>query len=125
MKLYLDDIRECPKGWIPVRTALDAIQLLEEQIVEEISLDHDLGELEPTGDEVLNWIERQVFKCGFKPPKMVVHSMNPVGRKNMLAAIKKIEKMVKERSVQEVVEQMHLNGVENQEVINLKDIIGT
>ena len=99
MKLYLDDVRECPKDWIPLRYVRDMIQLLEEQDVSEISLDHDLGELEPVGLAVLQWIERKVFEDGFTPPKMYVHSMNPVGRKNMLLAIRKIESMVKERSV--------------------------
>ena len=97
MKLYLDDIRKCPDGWIPVRNFLDMIQLLQEQDVTEISLDHDMGGLEPTGYDLLNWIERKVFEEGFIPPKMYVHTWNLTGRKNMLLAIKKIESMIKER----------------------------
>ena len=99
MKLYLDDFRKCSDGWIPVRNFRDMIQLLQEQDVTEISLDHDMGELEPTGYDLLTWIERKVFEDGFIPPKMRVHSWNLVGRKNMLLAIRKIESMVKERSV--------------------------
>lgn len=96
MKLYLDDVRECPKGWIPIRTVRDMIQLLQEQDVSEISFDHDLGK-GLSGYDVLNWIERKVFEDGFKPPRMYVHSWNSVGRKNMLRAIEKIESLVRER----------------------------
>ncbi|MHA1409701.1 MAG: cyclic-phosphate processing receiver domain-containing protein [Candidatus Odinarchaeia archaeon] len=98
MKLYLDDLRKAPKGWIPVRNYRDAIQLLKEFEIEIISLDHDLGELEPSGAAVVNWIEEQVFKYDFEPPKMVVHSMNPVGRDSMLATIASIERMVKNKA---------------------------
>ena len=41
MKLYLDDIREAPKGWTLIRTAEDCIKFLETNVVSIISLDHD------------------------------------------------------------------------------------
>lgn len=93
MKFYLDDVRKCPSGWIPVRKALDMIQLLEEQEVEEISLDHDLGSCEPTGMAVLNWIEKQFYtNPDFVLPKIYLHTMNPVGRKEMKQVIDKLER---------------------------------
>jgi len=96
MKIYLDDVRyDCSSGWVLVKTAGEAIAWLKTGVVEEISLDHDLGDT-LTGLDVLNWIERKVFEDGFKPPKMYVHSMNPVGRKNMLVAIASIEKRMRE-----------------------------
>lgn len=123
MWIYLDDVRRCPADWVPVRNALDAFQLLEEQTVEGISLDHDLGSI-LTGYDVLLWIERKVFEGKYNPPKMFVHTGNPVGHRKMMAAIKKIESMMKERSVQEIVEQVHIKGVSVQDVQDLKTIIG-
>lgn len=123
MNLYLDDVRKCPEGWVPVRNALDAIQLLEEQLVEEMSFDHDLGGA-LTGYDVLNWIERKVFEGKFNPPKIWIHTANSVGRKNMLLAKKQIEKMMGERMVQEIVEQIYIKDVIVQDVQDLKNIIG-
>ena len=92
MKIYLDDIRDAPEGWTKVETVEMAIQLLKMGDVEEISLDHDLGENRKTGYEVAKWIEKQVITKGFIPPVIFIHSANPVGRKNIEAAIKRIRK---------------------------------
>ena len=97
MKIYLDDIRTAPnEEWITVRTAASLIALLctQEGHIEALSLDHDLGEGEKTGYDVLKWIEAQVFLHGYKPPKeILIHTSNPAGRKNMEAAIKSIYKI--------------------------------
>ena len=96
MKLFLDDVREAPEGWTLINTGESLISILQSQGGEEIealSLDHDLGEGKITGYEVLKWLEAQVFLYGYKPPKKIlIHSANPVGRKNMEAAIKSIRK---------------------------------
>ncbi len=42
MKVYLDDERPTPSGWISVRWPDEAIALLETGMVTDISLDHDL-----------------------------------------------------------------------------------
>lgn len=94
MRVFLDDLREAPAGWIRCRTPAEVIALLETGDVEELSLDHDLGlidgEREATGYDVLTWIERQVATAGFKPPRMHVHSANPIAHKRMLEAIASI-----------------------------------
>jgi len=43
MNLWLDDLRPAPKGWTHVTTVKDAINLLQKNEIEEMSLDHDLG----------------------------------------------------------------------------------
>ena len=123
MKLYLDDVRKCPKGWVPVRNALDAIQLLKEHSVEEMSFDHDLGEDALSGYDVLTWIEEKVFEGKFNPPKIWIHTVNPAGHKKMVAAKKQIERMMRERIVQEIVDSMHLKGVGIQVVRDLKGLV--
>ena len=64
MKVWLDDLRDAPPGWVRVTTPEEAIALLETGDVTEISLDHDLGlvdgERERTGYDVLLWLERDV-----------------------------------------------------------------
>ncbi len=93
MKVYLDDERNTPKGWKRVYWPDEAIQLLQTGKVEEISLDHDLGEDERgTGYDVVLWIEKAVITRGFKPPKIKVHSANLSARRKMELGISNIEK---------------------------------
>jgi len=121
MNLYLDDVRDCPEGWVPVRNALDALQMLKEQVVEEMSFDHDLGGT-LTGYDVLLWIERKVFEGKYNPPKMYVHTANPVGHKKMMAAIKSIDGLMRKRVVQKIVEQVHIVDVSVRDIRNLKTL---
>lgn len=91
MKVYLDDERETPKGWIRVYWPKEAIKLLRRGDVTEISLDHDLGDDERgTGYDVISWIEEQVFLSGLIPPIIKVHSANPAAKERMEQGIKRI-----------------------------------
>ena len=77
MKVFLDDERTTPKGWYRVYWPDEAIELLKTGKVNEISLDHDLGDdTRGTGYDVILWIEQAVVHEGFVPPKIVVHSAN-------------------------------------------------
>ena len=82
VKVWLDDVRAAPEGWRLVTSVTQAIELLKSGEVEQLSLDHDLGELDEDGREtdgysVLAWIEEHVVLCGFAPPRLTVHSANP------------------------------------------------
>lgn len=94
MKVYLDDERVTPAGWVRTYTPDETIALLEGGNVEELSLDHDLGDDEGigTGYDVLLWIEEQVYTQGYNPPRMKVHSSNPSARVKMSAAIENIKR---------------------------------
>ena len=93
MKVYLDDERETPEGWVRVYWPHEAIELLKTGKVEEISLDHDLGDDEKgTGYDVVTWVEEAVVTQGFTPPIMRVHSANSSARQKMELGIKAIEK---------------------------------
>jgi len=93
MKVYLDDERETPKGWLRVYWPEEAIELLQTGEVVEISLDHDLGNDERgTGYDVVLWIEEAVITAGFKPPKIMVHSANSSAREKMELGIENIKK---------------------------------
>ena len=98
MKVYLDDERPTPSGWIRVYWPDEAIELLKTGQVEEISLDHDLGDDDRgTGYDVVLWIEEEVVLRGFAPPKMNVHSANSSARLKMQAGINAIERRVSQK----------------------------
>lgn len=92
MKVYLDDERETPEGWKRVFWPEEAIALLKTGAVQELSLDHDLGDDEHgTGYDVVLWIEEAVIVNGFIPPTVIkVHSSNASAREKMELGIKSI-----------------------------------
>lgn len=98
LKVYLDDVRPCPDGWVLVTTPEAAIELLGKGTVEEISLDYDLGlDDMRSGYVVALWIEEQVHYNAFVLPKISLHTANPVGRARMEWVLRSIERMLKKR----------------------------
>jgi hypothetical protein len=94
-RLYLDDMRPAPQGWTLVRWPSEVIERLKTGGIEEISLDHDLGDdKRGTGYDVLVWIEKAVATQGLVPPKIKIHTGNPVAKARMLAAVQAIKKRV-------------------------------
>lgn len=100
MKVYLDDERNTPAGWIRVYWPDEAIALLAAGEVAEISLDHDLGDDERgTGYDVVLWIKEAVALHGFIPPMIFVHSANSSAREKMEAGIAAIRRLAFGRKV--------------------------
>ncbi len=91
MKLWIDDERSAPEGWQRAKTAYEAIGCVESQEVTHVSFDHDLGEGNGNGHDVICVIERMVAEGRMKPPQMAVHSANPVGAARIQQAIDAIE----------------------------------
>lgn len=99
MKIYLDDERQTPEGWVRTYWPSEVIALLETGQVLELSLDHDLGDDERgTGYDVVLWVEEAVALRGFTPPKMSVHSANSSAGDKMRAGIDSIERMIAMRN---------------------------
>jgi hypothetical protein len=98
MRVYLDDERATPDGWVRVYWPSEAIALLETGEVEELSLDHDLGDDDRgTGYDVVLWLEEAVALRSFRPPgRISVHSANSSAREKMLAGIRSIERLARE-----------------------------
>lgn len=104
MKLWFDDVRPAPEGWVWARTIETAIRLLLEFPCEECSLDHDLGydyisetelnanpdlilargQAEETGLDLVEWMLVE----DIVPPKVTIHSWNPDGAKRMKIALR-------------------------------------
>lgn len=95
MKLYLDDERKNPVGWIRVFWPEEAIAWLKTEMVTEISLDHDLGDDDRgTGYDVILWIENEVMTNNFIPPQINIHSANVSARIKMELGIMAINKFL-------------------------------
>ncbi|HEX5582349.1 cyclic-phosphate processing receiver domain-containing protein [Gaiella sp.] len=100
MKVFLDDLRDAPEGWVRTRSPEETIALLETGEVTELSLDHDLGldtpERERTGYTVLAWLEREIGegRWRFELPRIAIHSANPPGRLRMRRAIEAIQRLI-------------------------------
>ena len=98
MKIFLDDIRDCPKGFTLCRTGEEAIKLLYLLNKNEdwfISFDHDLGENCLSGYDVASHIEKMVYNGVIKCPKWEIHSSNPIGRKRIEQTMQSAERFSK------------------------------
>lgn len=95
MKVFLDDERKAPEGWVRTYWPDEVIRLLETGEVTELSLDHDLGDDDRgTGYDVICWIEQAVALRGFKAPIIHVHSANPSASEKMRRGLTQIERIV-------------------------------
>ena len=96
MKLWIDDLRPAPSGYIWVKSvneAKTAIWQYEHNMIDDnilIDLDHDAGDYASEGGDyikLLDWLEaKNIVDTGYS---FHLHSMNPVGVQNMRAIIKK------------------------------------
>ena len=93
-KVWLDDERQAPEGWLHITSASAVIGMLKQGRVGEMSLDHDLGLEYETGYDVLTWIQEQVFVNNFKPPQIHIHTANPVARQHMVNTLERIKILV-------------------------------
>ena len=97
MKVYLDDVRLAPRGWVQCNTAESCKELLRTGTVDHLSLDHDLGgdDTYGTGYDVLSWIEHELLNQTdwVAPQYVTVHSANPVARKRMEMVIERLAVM--------------------------------
>lgn len=99
MKLWIDDVRPAPTGYMWLKTVNDAIRYIEiygdyidfdnnlVDLIEVIDIDHDAGDYACYGGDyikLLDWLE----ETGRNYP-IHIHSMNPVGVANMRAIIQK------------------------------------
>lgn len=92
MKIWVDDIRPAPDGYVWFRSVDYTIKALRNYStynipIEVIDLDHDAGEFSQFGGDyinILNWLE----ETGRNYP-IHIHSMNPVGVENMRRIIEK------------------------------------
>lgn len=98
MKLWIDDIRPAPEGYVRIRTVDEAKRTISyysrridfDKVIDEIELidiDHDAGNFAKYGGdyiEILNWLEETRRNYPIH-----IHSQNSVGVENMRRIIKR------------------------------------
>ena len=93
MKLWVDDVRPMPEGYTHHAYSVDAaIMMIDtaEEIGDEIELidfDHDAGDFAKYGGDFINILD-YLAAAGRNYP-IRLHTMNPVGRENMRAIIRR------------------------------------
>ena len=86
IKIWVDDIREVPEGYIGTKSVNETIMLIE-KIENEggkiglLDLDHDLGDYTQFGGDAIKILDYLAEYEKFYPVK--IHTANPVGRANM------------------------------------------
>lgn len=99
MKIYLDDLRPTPPGWVRAYWPDEVIHYLAQGIVTEVSLDHDLGDdTRGTGYTVIQWLEDAVTTRGFIPPVIHIHTANPAAAHKMRLGVQNIDRLLAQRS---------------------------
>ena len=105
IKLWIDDVRPAPDGYVWCKSTNEAIHFLEQWLIfanhtwicmrvpatfptiELIDIDYDAGEFASDGGDyvkVLDWLEYQLLSFPIH-----IHSMNPVGVENMRRIIQR------------------------------------
>lgn len=98
MKLWIDDVRPAPDGYVWAKSVDEAIDDIiftdilrifddENVEIELIDMDHDAGDYATYGGDyikLLDWLEETARNYPIR-----IHSMNPVGIQNMRAIIER------------------------------------
>ena len=104
MKLWIDDVRPAPEGYLLFKTVNDALRYirLHSEFIDEINLDHDAGDYAVEGGDYIN-ILNELERLSNKPTSecyywdswlknqvlFYFHSANPVGVANMRRIIER------------------------------------
>ena len=83
MKIWLDDLRPAPGGYVWCRSVNEAIRFIKstESEIELIDCDHDLGVYAADGGDGIKLLDWLLERNTLYP--VALHTMNPVGRENM------------------------------------------
>ena len=92
MKIWLDDLRPVPSGYVGARSVNEAISLIKEAEekgieIELLDLDHDLGDFYSDGGDAIKILDWLVERETFYP--VTIHTAHPVGRANMVRMIER------------------------------------
>lgn len=89
IKLFIDDIRTAPPGWVCARTITAAIRILYDFKVSDVSLDHDIVFVDERGqftgrvhEENFSAVARFIADMApdVRPKRVTIHTANPLGR---------------------------------------------
>lgn len=99
MKLWIDDVRPAPEGWVWIRTTDEAIAFIimnkpSVDPIEIISLDYDCGDFLFEGGNYINILEEMEWMSengskDFSHTQFHLHSESPVGVQKMRRIIQR------------------------------------
>lgn len=89
VNIYLDDVRKTPEGYIRCYSVNEVKDWLRTGNVQNMSLDHDLGEFEKDGGSGYTLVKWMAEKHIWPKGKIKIHSMNIPGKVNMLSTIER------------------------------------
>jgi hypothetical protein len=99
IKLWLDDERD-PNNPFIQEDFHSQPEMVKTGTVSYISLDHDLGPHEKeTGADLAEWIENEAYYGRLPKMNWAVHSLNFVGARYIIMAMKNAEKFWSQRNV--------------------------
>ena len=86
MKIWVDDLRPVPSGYVGTKSVNETIELIEKlenagERIELLDLDHDLGDYASQGGDAIKILDYLAERGTFYP--VTIHTANPVGRANM------------------------------------------
>ena len=92
LKIWVDDIRPAPDGYIWCKSTNEAKKTIwdSDDMSVLLDLDHDAGDFFYDGGDyvkILDWLE--YYAMGKFDISVHIHSMNPVGRQNMVRICQK------------------------------------
>lgn len=88
MKLWIDDVREAPKGYEWCKSVNESIEFLKTHTdIEVVDIDHDAGTYYSDGGDYIKILDYMVENNLNYP--VHIHSMNPVGVENMRRLLKR------------------------------------
>ena len=92
MKIWVDDLRPVPSGYVGTKSVNETIELIEQlenagERIELLDLDHDLGDYVSQGGDAIKILDYLAERGTFYP--VAIHTANPVGRANMERMIKR------------------------------------
>lgn len=85
VNLYLDDLRDCPDGFVVARSVEEALNIMKNHDIGILSLDHDMG-VNKNGELMKSGYDLVKIICesgDFQIDKIYIHTDNVVGRENM------------------------------------------
>ena len=92
MKIWVDDLRPVPSGYVGTKSVNETIELIEKlenagERIELLDLDHDLGDYVSQGGDAIKILDYLAERGTYYP--VSIHTANPVGRANMERLIKR------------------------------------
>lgn len=82
--VYLDDFRKCPKGFVLAKNSEECKLLIDDEQIDILSLDFDLGWNQPTGMDVV----RHLIATKKFPKRIFLHTSSLAGMQQMYAALR-------------------------------------